>query len=349
MKAVQQWWSGMEYLITPYFLSVADRIDFNQANNEWPLLKKYPESEAEIRMEDSFFKIGNSEKPYSIAYPLFAISEYVTAREFDYPFVRAIDEKGFMSPEGTLILDRAMQAHFDGCVQLIKTFSKSKSVSITELALFLSRLRHYCKYNPEQSYALVCLKEELEIPDTDYEFVYEAIGGATTNAKAIKNIVNFIEQKELLVTQATEVLLKLRGLLGDLAGKKITNLVPTFRRADKLFIGHRHPMVRDQYLVCINQILNMLFQYNLKKREKDCLDYLEILIDAKVNLDINLARKAVLEYALKLDTAEDTWEKLKGLTSYTKKKLPLIDSRYDELEVEDWRKHALNHISDMRK
>ncbi len=349
MKALNNWWSGLEYLVRGYILTTADRIDFGKVNDEWPKLKEYPDSKAEILLKDSFLYIGEPEKPYSIAYPIFAISEHVTNTKFNISFIRLLDEKGFMLPEGTMILDRAMQAHFDGCIALIQELSKNDNISKVELTLFINRLIEYGTYNPSQSKRLSKIMNDLKLPDKDYRTTNNAIGSATTNAKAIKNIINYIESNSLTIVQKVDLLLNLRGLLGALEGKKINRLIPHLNRLNPIFFNHSHPMVRDLYLVCINQIVRLLFYHNLKGKEEETINYLKTLIKEKVNLDINLAQKSVLEFHLKNSNSENTWNELLQIIGKTKYQLPLIDSWYDELDISEWRKHALNHITKITK
>lgn len=345
MKALGNLWSGLEYLVRDFILTTADRIDFYEFNDEWSELKEYPDSTAEIILKDNFFYLGKSEKPYSIAYPIFAISEHVTNIQFNIPFVRLIDEKGFMEPQGTLILDRAMQAHFKGCVQLIQELSKNSVISEVELTLFCDRLERYGYYNSEQFQKISEIRKDLKLPERDnFSTISNATGSATTNAKAIKNIINYIASNDLTIIQKVDLLLKLRGLLGALEGKKINNLIPYLKKLNPIFLNHSHPMVRDLYLVCINQVVRLLFYYNLKGREVECLNYLEILVKQRINPDINLAQKSVLEYHLKNDNAENTWNELLQITKKTKYQLPLIDSWYDALNVNEWKKHALTRI-----
>jgi len=354
MESLNHWWSGLEFLMKDYILNTADRINFYKVNgylvnDKWPELKESPDSTAEILIKDNFLHLRGSEKSYSIAYPVFAISKHITKSKFNIPFVRLIDEHGFTDCEGTMVFDRAMQAHFKGCVSFIQELSKTDAISKIELTLFTNRLLHYAKYNPEQFKKLSKIMKELSLPENDYSIFYDAAGGATTNAKAIKNTITYIESNELTIIQKVDLLLGLRRLLGALEGSKINRLIPFLKRLDPLFYNHPHPMVRDLYLVCINQIVRLCFYHNLKGKEVECLDYLKKLVEQKINLDINLAQKSILEYHLSDSNSENTWNELLQVAKQTKYKLPLINSWYDELDINEWRKHALNHIIDITK
>lgn len=349
MKVLQNWWNGIEHLTNSYILTVADRLDYESLREEWAQLKSYQNSKAKLTLKGDFIYLGKSTKPYSIAYPLFAMSQHIWQQKCNYPLVRVLDERGYMGASGTMIIDRTMQAHFNGCVSLIKVLYKNKVVSNTELSLFYARLNRFCKYNSKQLLILDRIKEEFKLEEVPRQFVWKAIGSASTNAKAIKNVISYLLKHDTLtVSQTTELLLEVRGLLQRLEGKKTNRLLPFFRKLDTLFLKHKHPMVRDLYLVCINQVVRLLIYHSLKNRETDCLEYLQILIDQKINLDINLAQKAVLEYSLKIDSATNTWDDLVQLTQYTKSNLPLINSWFGDLELNNWKKHALEHVNEVR-
>jgi hypothetical protein len=345
LDILRTWWLELEYLLKDCFLTTSERINFDEYNDEWRIIGRSKKSKLNIELEGDFIRVEGSELCCSIAYPLFAMSQRVLSMKAGSGIVRLLDEKGFMFPEGTLILDRALQACFGLTITLLEALASETAISKTELVLLRNRLNAYGSYKPDQVAAIENLSKRLRLERTKENDREKIIGACSTNAKAIKNALEFLGRRGCSVPEAVASLRMIRGALGDLDRRKIVNLA-TSLDALTSFTNHSHPMVRDLSLVCLHKAATLLFENGLRERSAICLRWYQQLANKKINLDITLARKSVLEEILGLtQEAKDTWKQLLTLRhTYKNLVLPITGSWYDELEPTRWRKHTIAYL-----
>lgn len=331
-KALENWLGAMEQLLSAPLAETTERVNFHEYNDPWAK-RRFKRPRLKASLEGNFLRFKSQEQVYSLAYPVFGISRGILLRSFPIGFVRTLDEKGFMMPRGSLMIDRALQCCFKQSTELIEALWLDGSVDKLELVLLRDRVLHYCNYDVEQFLKLEELCERLKIPDEKH---FDFLGTPSTNAKAIKNLLDYVAKKRLKAEKLVPILFELRGLLGALQDSKIIRLADSLDGL-RVLRDHTHPMVRDLYLVVLNKICGLLFENGLQKKGKLCHEYLEILIDEGVNLDLNLARKSIIDELLfgKARSIE-TWNKLLELVE-SGHRLAEVGSFYDDTSLKQWR------------